>query len=112
MVSYLSRKFYSVYVLFFCLQSSCRQRSLFDLCPIVIPGRSCSNGSICVEDSDHSDANCVSNHCVQVEGSDLMAFSLTTFGREDFGLKFKSYRSFPKVKLSGVFQEEQSIMDD
>ena len=39
--------------------------------------------AICVEDSDRSTtvlANCVTHRCVQVEGSDLMTFSLTING--------------------------------
>jgi len=71
--------------------------------------------AICVENSDRSAsvlANCITHRCVQVEGSDLMAFSLTINGMCN---RYYNVHDrvlllvflFHKVKLSGVIQEER-----
>ena len=76
-----------MFVYLLCLQGYCTKPSLFDFCPVVLPGQPCTNTvgpqSICVENSDQDSsviANCVVHRCVQVEGSDLMAFTLTING--------------------------------
>ena len=36
--------------------------------------------SICVASNTTNDANCVARRCVQIQGTELMAFSLTVNG--------------------------------
>lgn len=60
--------------------------------------------SVCVPSNDTNDANCVEHRCVQIQGTELLAFSLTINGTYTYVACCKV-----PVVIAGTFFEISNI---